>query len=697
MRIIDLLDGIPNNITSNGILLRRFLGITLQTLIYSPDKSDVPFSDKLKREVFNLYGDPQKLEEELERSFFNILYVERIEEEELCRLLPSRELILLHGHIGTGKTTILRKIEFDHTAKGMRSFIYINAKEVYEKSPSETGVFFEWFKKYFFDLVFERFVPGFVEEWQYYKVMNDPNFVEIKSQIIEDFGKKFESLIDWQKYLNTRNEFRKLISFGGKADITTLLKFVVERREILPIVCFDNVDRFPTPEQSNVLSFSLKLTEAAKVPVIVAIRETNIRKLISEAMVSGGRSDLLSDLHLIEYLERLNAGEVEYVPMMGLSQGSIEAILRNRINFVKDHIRMNLGIYKDLIEFVRLSLRGDAEALPETATYDEFIEIYWKTLKAVIDAFSDMNISIQDIFNDNCREMMRFFYNFICTIALNPEPEYNMESIIVRHKKSPPVEYTRLRTFLYKWLICNGNIIIKEDSPIPNIYNFETPLKFLYLRILEFLYNWDRRYPNRPLKFIVVSNFFHQMGVRRNDLLEAIDYLGKREGLYELGYLWINRLSPTINNQTTLEILPAGKYFVKTFSVSREYAFWNILLVEHDPLIYNERFNFIKLYDDEFKLNIIQKFIEEKLLPETKSEINFVRNCLKIKNLKCSTLYYFKQNFSVHGHLYLYRLITSVIHSIDTANLEENQKREQTLRFYKLLNEAEEIERENDD
>jgi hypothetical protein len=283
---------------------------------------------------------------------------------------------------------------------------------------------------------------------------------------------------------------------------------------------------------------------------------------------------------------------------------------------------------------------------------------------------------------------MKFFYQFISTIALNPEAQYGLEALVKQSAGRPFVEYTGLRTFLYKWLICNGEIVLKVDSAIPNIFEFEAPLKQLNLRLLEYLYNWDRVSPNRPLTFQALLNDFSQFGLARSDLLEAIERLGKRGGFYELGYLWVNRRSAAITRDTTLEILDAGRHFVRTLSTSREYVFWNAMLLDLEPPLCANWIPFSKVYDDEFKLELVYRFIQDTLLPSASSEIEFVNTKLRLKDWKGRASTYFMNLFGVNGHLYLNRLVTSVIGTIDSSDLTEDLKRVQRQRYSALQNRA---------
>jgi hypothetical protein len=196
------------------------------------------------------------------------------------------------------------------------------------------------------------------------------------------------------------------------------------------------------------------------------------------------------------------------------------------------------------------------------------------------------------------------------------------------------------------------------------------------------------------LKFDVLASEFRRFGVNAQVLGEHLSRLTTNQGRHELGFVWLDKHGESqIVSDTIIELMPAGDYFLKIVSTSREYAFWNALMVDLDQDLVGRRFGLSETYRDEFKFEIIYRFAERVLLPTLiKEKEYFDNNLLTPKEWNGTNWEYFRKYFSVDGYLYPYRLLNSVANTIPFSSMRPDRQKDYREKYSKLLAKFEEYD-----
>jgi hypothetical protein len=193
---------------------------------------------------------------------------------------------------------------------------------------------------------------------------------------------------------------------------------------------------------------------------------------------------------------------------------------------------------------------------------------------------------------------------------------------------------------------------------------------------LLYLYNHISTQPQQKLKFADAAEDFRRMGVNSDLLAKRLLDLGRGKGVHEVGLIWLDgEQVEDINDETILELEPAGIYLVDSLAVTREYAFWNAITADLSVDVVGKRFDLNTTYDDKFKLEVVSSFIDKVLIPGLKSDLEqFVDRLEPPSSWAGSKVEYFKRKFTKEGRYYVDHLIISVKGTIDYSNLNEDDK-----------------------
>jgi hypothetical protein len=552
--------------------------------------------------------------------------------------------------------------------------VYFDLKAIVEQVETiPYDKFGEKFREIVYGKILDKYVAEsavLLKEWRVFKIRMDEMFAEFREWVLDLVQHPLLTAGDWENAIDQEPVRQKYQSLNLRPHLNTLLLFLKEKSPL--VLCFDNVDRHPISVQRHLLSLSIDISNGAQIPVILAIREPNLRRLISE--------DALGDILLADYLERLKSGEEKSILVKGMPDASIKALLKNRVGFLQDY--EGFGTLAEFFE----------QARKEThLKFSEYIERFWGVFGILSQTFID-----EDVYrycNYNIREIMTHYFQLISKVLLNPEEEYSISKLI---KDDESVRTTKLRNYFYKWLVCGENLTPITEGGLLNIFRFP-PLKLpaLDLRLIEFLYNWESKHPNDRLPFRLIAEEFRRFGVSPEIVKDHLSKLTANQGRHELGFVWLDKKSDgTFIPETNVELMPAGKYFLKSVSVSREYVFWNSLMADlNKDIVPVPRIMLSDTYKDEVKLGIVFRFIEQVLLPTLRKEMEyFDRNLQTPKDWDGSNWQYLRKVFSVDGYLYPYRLIKSVMSTISYSSISPDLKSEFGQRYTKLLAQVEEFE-----
>jgi hypothetical protein len=222
-------------------------------------------------------------------------------------------------------------------------------------------------------------------------------------------------------------------------------------------------------------------------------------------------------------------------------------------------------------------------------------------------------------------------------------------------------------------------------------------------KLLAYLYNLKGEEPRIGIRLSKLLKSFTDLGFNDDEIKHLVIKLSQDQNYNDSTPIWLeSRVGALVDDNARVSLMPSGRYFLEKLSVSREYAFWNILLTEfseeefsdlfrHEPLSYEQTLN------DSFKLEIIYRFVQKKLLDNTSSEIAAILQNLRVpENWRGTNLEYYKSMFVVRDELYITTLLTSVQNSIPHANLPNESKLKYHEKYQDLLRESKKITSKNE-
>ncbi|MBI5877766.1 MAG: ATP-binding protein [Chloroflexi bacterium] len=673
-RAIERLVGYTSESNGEATEMREFLVATLFVLSFAPDREPSGGFERLRTDYERFFKSSAALEKALETEFFSSLYIERAERPEITKMIPSKRLILVRGLPGVGKTVILKRIKLDLDGQDFR-FFYFDFKAITEQMQNRAPVSFQQrFQDVIYSRIFDDYVStsdSLVKGWTLFKIRHDIGYLQFREWVLEFEKHALSTDEDWEAALERPEVEAYFRSTNVKPLLHTLLSFIKER--VTYLLCVDNVDRHPIPFQAEMLAQCLDITNSVQIPVILAIREPNLKRIVNYGV--------LGDVLLADYLDRLKAGDEPNVPINGMDDASIQSLLSKRFQFLESHNQLeSVSDFADRFE-------RNYNVSPR-----DFKERFWGVFQALSKTFVENDI--YDYCNHNIREVLTHHFRLISRMLHATNDYFNVERLLQNDETS---NLTDLRTYLFRWLICGDPLRKpKFGGGLTNIFDKGTPnLGMLDLRILEVLFNKDRIFQENSVAIGDLESEFLRLGVRGAVLREHISALTKNEGNKELGFVWLDfALKELLKSDTHIELMPAGKYFVRSLSNSREYAFWSAISADlKDNVVSLPRFTSFDTRSDIFKLEVVHRFIERTLIPGLEHEFEFVQKYLQTpKDWEASNWQYFLKLFSIEGHLYPYRLAASVQATITHSNLSKSDIHEFSMSYLVLKRVIHEIE-----
>lgn len=663
MRALDNLFGLPRSSEEQREFLNRFqLGLLL-VLTYSMDRGTNGEYERMREKYRKIFGSPVEIDELLDRSFLTSLYVDRAEKDEIEGLLFGHRPILIHGLVGVGKTIVLRKIEDE--VKDLMNFSYIDLRREAEWLVDlPTSEFDTTFRDFVFEKIFSDFILPSIdlrEKWKVYKVMHDRGYSSFRQKASDIYAKPLNSLNDWSKALRNERLRRLFIDTNVGVDLKTLLRFVKDQK--MCVICFDNVDRYSLKVQRRILSNSIDINYGADIPVIFTIRESNLKRVIKEAKEEQNDESPLGDTILVGYMEKLEVREEPSIAVGKLNKSTIYELMKKRIDFVEEHEAF--GTLKDYMEQFLSELGREIS---------QFQNDFWMVYRMVCDAF--IKEGIYELCNHNIRELLKLYFRFVTRLMFNPEDEYSLNRIMSTDYST---RKTRLHTFFYKWVVCNGGVLPQSEGSIPNIFDGGNhQLKLLDHRLLAYIISWYQTFPDRRLRFDQLAKDFKRFGIKRSTVKNHISKLSVGYGMPELGLISLDKKKKNrITDGATIDYLPAGKYFVETLSSTREYAFWSVLDADlSDSILATQetKFTLSDTYKDAFKLEVICNLFERFLIPWHKAETEYINNNLVApKGWGASNMDFFLKAYCIDHKCYTIRLLQSVLSTLDHSEVKKSE------------------------
>jgi len=667
--------------------IETFLLLIEYILRFAPDRMDDLFS-QMKKEFLgkfkvSYYDYFEKLQDYLEKNFFNELYADRMEREQIILRIPSKKLILVHGLTGVGKTVLLRKIEYDDkklriidfkreietfgmTSKEefesvLRDFVYHYLKNIFVNTDENLKEWIFFIMQYDQGIEYRRFRE--ITEYKTSMILHYNEFIEksIKEQQSE-IRKKFENIYTEDNKI--KEEFNNLL-VSEKPQLITLINFIRNR---YPFTCltFDNVDRLYQYQQAEVFTLGIDISNKGNIPIIIALRSPNVEYL---------KMHLHGDVIYRKQINDFFKSSDNIFNLNDIPDRVLSTVLERRIELITKK-ENSIFIQEVLEEFQKDYRTFDLEKCKKN---------FWNIFKIITDTFVDQGVHQRC--NYNLRGILLEYFKFIYNIMLNAERPYRF-SILTKLEIGD--RRTKIRDYYFKWITCGGKVIPIDKYQILNIYDdlfkSDRKLKMLYVKILELLYNWKKIFAEDPT-FKKISDIFSVFQITKEELENSILKLSKdQEGNEEFGFLLIEKSRNTsIQENDLIEIMPAGRYFLEVLSVSREYCFWTSINTDFTESIIDRKVEFDETYKDMFKFTIVKKFIRKILFPAFRKEISDLDTILTDRECRSSNnIENIRRFFAIQNKFYIQSLIYSNIGSLTYSSLDIDQQDYLREEFVKL-------------
>jgi hypothetical protein len=660
---ISRIQNIPSSKINTDKNLRIFLVAMLAVITYSPDYND-PDYEKFITELSELIGEMPELEKHLEQRFFSDIYVERIERKEIENMLALKKFILVHGLVGSGKSTIFRKIKNEMEQNSSFQFIYFDLAKIAQLiDTADEKEFIHNLERYIFEQIYKKYIQAtnLSKAWDIYVIRNDSHYQQIAHKVNAVMDKVIESDNDWTDAYENPKIRQMFIDIHDDPNLSTLLGFLKQHYSYT--ICLDNIDRYSIDPQKQIMTFGTDLNKNLEIPVLLAIRETNLRRLRMEAVEHRKGGDHLADVQIIEYLDKIEAGDEKEYPVSSMPRNSIKALLTQRLHFLQS--RKDLDVISDFLNEFLNFYSAEFSAFPKTK--NEYEIKFWDIFDNISDTFVDEDV--YKLCNHSIRETLRIYFTLINSLLLSTEKEYNLRKIF---DDEGPVRITKLRNYFYKFLLTKGEFIPAPKCSFPPIYSpVKTDLTMLDYDILQYCYNFDKRYSDKRLRFEQLESDFKRFGIATDILKDRIEYLSRPHGIQDMGLLAIDGASSFVEKSTTpIEMLPCGKYYLEKLSISREFVFWNALCTDLCPEIVDGPIDYSKTHLDHFKYDMIIKFIDDHLIKKTADELEIYSNMPIVPtHWHGSHIDYFRSLFGHGGKFYITRVIESARATISHSDM----------------------------
>jgi hypothetical protein len=185
-KAIHMLKNVPSDDLLKKENIRIFLISVLATIAYSHEHDETEKFQEIQAEWEEKLGEMSGFQNELELRFFLDLYVDRIERSEIQNMIRLKKFVLLHGLVGSGKSTILRKVKQEFETNPKIKFSYFDlAAATQELRPDDNNGFLNRLKEYLFNELYDQFIQSsnLSDQWDIFVIREDENYSHIKVKV----------------------------------------------------------------------------------------------------------------------------------------------------------------------------------------------------------------------------------------------------------------------------------------------------------------------------------------------------------------------------------------------------------------------------------------------------------------------------------------------------------------------------------
>lgn len=573
---------------------------------------------------------PDQLNAALKDSFFDKIYVHRREINFVRDVLEKPSMIaLLTGFVGTGKSTILRKVADDIEKDSQilqRPLVQINIPNIFAhyrgKDQPNNIIFLE--ENILSSLVESAKNLGLLDISRIKRIFRRIDHIcsrEYTNQLLEadsNFSEEnvFNYSIAKENLNNDEIKFREIIDDNyRKADSATRLQALLISLSELQrpaILIIDNCDQLSINQQKILIDkvSSWKTDTENTTSVIVAIRDENIRKIRREVHMDA-----------LPIIVDTGATANSRKPSLDWKKQEIQKFLRNRIEF-----------------FSYLISSGQLDLFAEKSNLDS--EKFREDLKSFLDDIFSQGRAI-DFISEFSNYSLRIIAQNFCDLTLRWSEEVNIKQRLIKNQynhRSPErndkvifnsdIYYADFQDLVIEYLCdisgAKKNVpfnIFFDDSGRQNV-------TFLRLKILQYMHFFR----DRVIIGDDIINDFQKIGFNKEDIVLAIKDLDNPKLKDGNGYILVeshyenpenlydnNKIENTIC-ESIISILPSGKFLLSELSKKAIYIF----RVSQDKRFFGSE-NLNSNYSN------VLNFVERKMLSQITEEYNNYMKLVKIQ------------------------------------------------------------------
>ncbi len=578
--------------------------------------------------------------------FFAEVYVPRPLAAELKASIRNERLVVLRGYRGSGKTTLLRWLAYDDAQTTTHSTIYLDLGEHAatlgvrtdrlraDAPPRETvsSVVYKALRRRLIHNLDGPFTPQQADanraKWAAFRIREHTHYDPLKEYVLERYGPS--SLEEWTKVLAIpevdtlrRTAYETACPRPDLEDLKLLGRFLREELHHHPIVLIDNLDRFPTAIQREVVHYALDFSgESAVLTPVLSVRNTNFGRLLPQS--DDDRAFLISTVK--DLSEQDNAAVVK-------------EFLRKRLEFL-------LTLDTEVV-FGGESISRLATHYGFQGSSTAFIDAHTGLLEHVTRDLLDETIigMFSEWHNQSLRGTAIRAFSLIHALLCGRDPLFAYDSII-RHiggKDDPKIFTHNLRTAIYRHVVL-GPQLTREGPPAatmapasrdalgaPNLFTDRdsqegaNPVYFVRLKILEALATAEKL----PVTYEQIAELLGSIGVSRDLLKRAVLALRAEPAELVMVDLPINLGSKQIGtalrdfpDEVDIDLLPAGRFAIKTLAPSCEYVFWTAMVTP----VSRSYFRSCGVQDarsDSMRARVAAEFLATHLMPRFIREVQW--------------------------------------------------------------------------
>jgi hypothetical protein len=565
-----------------------------------------------------------RLETLLRSRFHADLYVPRHEIEDVLISCETKNLVLIVGLLGVGKSTLLlelqRRLEErvpsdSESSARKRAVVYLNVNErvadlgalaSVSKAPICALAHNELHDKVKALGLNDRYVAYTIRHSQKYRsiltaMQNETRCTDLTDDTIL-------TLLQTDDYKATKRALD--LEYPGDAEFLCLLHFVAEHIGE-PILIFDNTDGYSARLQNAVLVKCRHVLRGHCTP-IVAIRTSNLRQLSRQSGESRQgqppiEHEVTPYLALIPKTKRPDRHEM----LTGLS--TVKQIVTKRIDFLARNTTSNLEI-----DFA--------------ARLKDFVDYFFRARVS-----STLLSNLLEWNNHSVRHVARDVAK-MCTILIASQDPAFTSAFLDRgssrlktrraetlkplahaafHHYRPSFLPTRFREDP-KFMTCGGALVYDSVIGALNLYasphgNDLIPFPELYLLLLlSHAGASSVADDSGRMELGQLAPLFRNFGIKRGVLLDIVNRCTNPGLRDDMGFVRVHnrahKLAADSPDHTEIELQPRGDYLSNDLAMTCEYLFWCALDSPHAPDYYS-RIRYRKMRSDALRVSIAAKFL----------------------------------------------------------------------------------------